>query len=198
MVPRKNNLMMPFYPLGSADLDVAPNVIGHGTGVCVSAYTHTEEGYDIEEMEAQWAQTYRLVNKIRHHRAECTRYETLGLEDAEVVAVAYGANARTVKTGVVEARRRGVRAGFVRPITLWPFLDELYASGPALRGLRAQLRRAARARGDARRRPTRPRCTSWARAPSSTRSPRWWPVSKACARTGAFPSCPTSGRRFDR
>jgi 2-oxoglutarate/2-oxoacid ferredoxin oxidoreductase subunit alpha len=128
VVPRKSNLMMPFFPLGTADLDVAPNVIGRGTGVCVSAYTHTEEGYDIEEMEAQWAQTYRLVNKIRHHRAECTRYETLGLEDAEVVAVAYGANARTVKTGVVEARRRGVRAGFVRPITLWPFLDELYAA----------------------------------------------------------------------
>jgi 2-oxoglutarate ferredoxin oxidoreductase subunit alpha len=128
VVPRRHNLMMPFYPVGSADIDVAPNVIGRGTGVCVSAYTHTEEGYDIEEMEAQWAQTYRLVNKIRHHRAECARYETLGLDDAEVVAVAYGANARTVKTGVVEARRRGVRAGFVRPVTLWPFLDELYAA----------------------------------------------------------------------
>jgi 2-oxoglutarate/2-oxoacid ferredoxin oxidoreductase subunit alpha len=127
VVPRRHNLMMPFYPVGSADLDVAPNVIGHGTGVCVSAYTHTEEGYDIEEMQAQWAQTYRLINKIRHHRAECTRYETLGLADADVVAVAYGANARTVKTAVVEARRRGVRAGFVRPITLWPFIDELYA-----------------------------------------------------------------------
>jgi 2-oxoglutarate ferredoxin oxidoreductase subunit alpha len=96
--------------------------------VCVSPYTHTEEGYDIEEMEAQWAQTYRLVNKIRHHRDELSRYETLGLEDAEVVAVAYGANARTVKTGVLEARRRGLRAGFIRPITLWPFLDELYAA----------------------------------------------------------------------
>jgi 2-oxoglutarate ferredoxin oxidoreductase subunit alpha len=126
VVPRKHNLMMPFYPVGSADLDVPPNVVGHGTGVCVSAYTHTEEGYDIEEMEAQWAQTYRLVNKIRHHRDQLTRYETLGLEDAEVIAVAYGADARTVKTGVLEARRRGVRAGFIRPITLWPFLDELF------------------------------------------------------------------------
>jgi 2-oxoglutarate/2-oxoacid ferredoxin oxidoreductase subunit alpha len=66
------------------------------------------------------------VNKIRHHRAECTRYETVGLDDAQVVAVAYGANARTVKTGVLEARRRGVRAGFIRPITLWPFIDELF------------------------------------------------------------------------
>ena len=32
VVPRKHNLMMPFYPLNSADLDVPPNVIGHGTG----------------------------------------------------------------------------------------------------------------------------------------------------------------------
>jgi 2-oxoglutarate/2-oxoacid ferredoxin oxidoreductase subunit alpha len=127
VVPRKNNLMMPFYPVGSAELDVPPNIIGLGTGVCVSAYTHTEEGYDIEEMEAQWAQTYRLINKIRHHRDQLTRYETVGVEDAEVIAVAYGANARTVKTGVLEARRRGVRAGFVRLITLWPFPDELFA-----------------------------------------------------------------------
>jgi 2-oxoglutarate ferredoxin oxidoreductase subunit alpha len=125
-VPRKHNLLMPFYPVGDAAIDVPPNVIGHGTGVCVSAYTHTEEGYDIEEMEAQWAQTYRLINKIRHHRDQLARYETFGLDDAQVVAVAYGANARTVKTGVLEARRRGVKAGFVRLITLWPFLDELF------------------------------------------------------------------------
>src|SRR5438552_6223649 len=101
VIPRKSNLMMPFYPVGSADLDVPPNLIGRGTGVCVSAYTNTEEGYDIEEMEAQWAQTYRLINKIRHHKDQLARYETLGLEDAEVVAVAYGANARTLKPGVL-------------------------------------------------------------------------------------------------
>lgn len=73
---------MPFYPLNSADIDIPPNVIGLGTGVCVSAYTHTEEGYDIEEMEAQWAQTYRLVNKIRHHEDQILRYEAVGLDDA--------------------------------------------------------------------------------------------------------------------
>jgi 2-oxoglutarate/2-oxoacid ferredoxin oxidoreductase subunit alpha len=127
VIPRRSNLMMPFFPVGSDALDVPPNVVGQGTGVCVSAYTHTEEGYDIEEMEAQWAQTYRLVNKIRHHREALTRYETVGVEDAEVIAVAYGANARTVKTAVLEARRRGLRAGMVRLITLWPFPDELFA-----------------------------------------------------------------------
>jgi 2-oxoglutarate ferredoxin oxidoreductase subunit alpha len=126
VVPRVHNRMMPFFPLGSDALDVPPNVVGLGTGVCVSAYTHTEEGYDIEEMEAQWAQTYRLVNKVRHHRDQLLRYEAVGLDDAEVIAVAYGAAARTVKTAVLEARRRGVRAGMIRLITLWPFPDELF------------------------------------------------------------------------
>jgi 2-oxoglutarate ferredoxin oxidoreductase subunit alpha len=127
VVPRRHNLDGPFYPVNSAAIDVPPNIVGRGTGVCVSAYTHTAEGYDIEEVEAQWAQTYRLINKIRHHRDQILRYEAVGLDDAEVIAVAFGAPARTVKTGVLEARRRGIRAGFLRLISLWPFPDELFA-----------------------------------------------------------------------
>jgi len=126
VVPRRHNLAMPFFPVGSDAIDVAPNIVGQGTGVCVSTYTHTKEGYDIEEMEAQWDQTQRLVNKIRHNYDEILRYEAIGLEDADVIAVAYGAAARTVKTAVLEARRAGVRAGFLRLITLWPFPDQLF------------------------------------------------------------------------
>ncbi|MDP6692468.1 MAG: 2-oxoglutarate ferredoxin oxidoreductase subunit alpha [Alphaproteobacteria bacterium] len=126
VVPRRHNLKMPFFPANNSDIDLPPNVIGEGTGVCVSPYTHTEEGYDIEEMEAQWAQTFRLINKIRHHKQELLRYEAIGLDDAEIIAVAYGATARTVKTAVEEARRQGVKAGFLRLISLWPFPDELF------------------------------------------------------------------------
>ncbi len=127
VVPRHHNLKLPFYPGASDAIDFPPNIVGFGTGVCVSAYTHTPEGYDIEEMEAQWEQTQRLVNKIRHHASEILRYEALGLDDAEVIAVAYGAPSRTVKTAVLEARRRGIRAGFLRLISLWPFPNELFA-----------------------------------------------------------------------
>lgn len=127
VVPRRHNTAMPFYPQGSDAIDVAPNVVGMGTGVCVSAYTHTPEGYDIEEMEAHWDQSIRLINKIRRHRGELLRYEAVGLDDADVIVVAYGAAARTAKTAVLEARRMGVRAGFLRLITLWPFPDELFS-----------------------------------------------------------------------
>jgi 2-oxoglutarate ferredoxin oxidoreductase subunit alpha len=126
VVPRRHNLEYPFFPQGSDAIDVPANIIGRGTNVCVSAYTHTPEGYDIEEMEAHWGQSIRLINKIRSHRDQLLRYEAVGLDDADVIAVAYGAPARTVKTAVLQARQRGIKAGFLRLITLWPFPDELF------------------------------------------------------------------------
>jgi 2-oxoglutarate ferredoxin oxidoreductase subunit alpha len=77
-------------------------------------------------MEAHWDQSIRLINKIRSHRDQLLRYEAVGLDHAEVIAVAYGAPARTVKTAVLQARARGIKAGFLRLITLWPFPDELF------------------------------------------------------------------------
>jgi 2-oxoglutarate ferredoxin oxidoreductase subunit alpha len=127
VIPRRHNLTMPFFAVGDSSIDIPPNIIGEGTGVCVSTYTHTPEGYDIEEMEAQWDQTLRLINKIRHHKDQILRYEAIGLDDADVIAVAYGATSRTVKTAVLQAREQGVKAGFLRLITLWPFPDELFA-----------------------------------------------------------------------
>jgi pyruvate/2-oxoacid:ferredoxin oxidoreductase alpha subunit len=50
-----------------------------------------------------------------------TRYQGYRLEDAELVLVAYGIVARIALSAVDAARARGIRAGLLRPITLWPF-----------------------------------------------------------------------------
>ena len=42
-------------------------------------------------------------------------------EDADVVLVAYGASSRVARSAVNKAREKGIKAGLVRPITLWPF-----------------------------------------------------------------------------
>ena len=42
-------------------------------------------------------------------------------EDAEVCVVAFGIAARVAKNAVVSARAEGIKAGLIRPITLWPF-----------------------------------------------------------------------------
>jgi 2-oxoglutarate ferredoxin oxidoreductase subunit alpha len=42
-------------------------------------------------------------------------------DDAEVVVISYGASARAARSAVVAAREKGIRAGMLRLITLWPF-----------------------------------------------------------------------------
>lgn len=69
------------------------------------------------------------LNRNVHERFE--RYEVVKAnetdaelyltEDAEIVVTAYGATARVVKSAVNKAREEGIKAGMVRPKTLWPF-----------------------------------------------------------------------------
>jgi 2-oxoglutarate ferredoxin oxidoreductase subunit alpha len=49
-------------------------------------------------------------------------------DDADVVVVAFGTPARYVRAAVRALRADGVRAGYVRPITLLPFPTELIAA----------------------------------------------------------------------
>jgi 2-oxoglutarate ferredoxin oxidoreductase subunit alpha len=42
-------------------------------------------------------------------------------DGAEILLVAYGASARIAKSAVSAARKEGIAAGLLRPITLWPF-----------------------------------------------------------------------------
>jgi len=42
-------------------------------------------------------------------------------DDADIVIVAYGATSRIVKSAVRTAREQGIKAGMIRPVTLFPF-----------------------------------------------------------------------------
>ncbi len=46
-------------------------------------------------------------------------------EDAEILVVSFGIMSRVARAAVEEARENGVRAGLFRPLTLWPFPDDL-------------------------------------------------------------------------
>ena len=43
------------------------------------------------------------------------------MEDAQYCVVAFGIASRVAKNAVVAARKEGIKAGLIRPITLWPF-----------------------------------------------------------------------------
>lgn len=48
-------------------------------------------------------------------------YEDYMTEDADIVLVAFGATSRITKAAIQMARNNGIKAGLIRPITLWPF-----------------------------------------------------------------------------
>jgi pyruvate/2-oxoacid:ferredoxin oxidoreductase alpha subunit len=62
----------------------------------------------------------KLEEKYRQMEIECS-WEEYSTEDAEILLVAYGITSRVAHASVEMARALGVRAGLLRPITLFPF-----------------------------------------------------------------------------
>lgn len=126
-IPRRIHPGPDFYPASDA-VDIPPVVLGHNTGAACSDWTPTESGRDTEEVEWQHKHAWRLIYKIRNHRELIDEAETWHLEDdPEVILVAYGTPSRVVQSAVKAAREKGLRVGGIRPISLWPFQDELFS-----------------------------------------------------------------------
>lgn len=73
---------------------------------------------DTVEMERH---NWKLARKYREIEQNEVRYELDMIDDAEIVAIAYGTTARIAKGAIKRVRKEGVPAGLIRPITLWPF-----------------------------------------------------------------------------
>ena len=71
-----------------------------------------------KELEEKNLSRYARYALVEQHE---TDYEAYLVDDAEICLVAYGIAARIAKNAVVAARAKGIRAGLIRPITLWPF-----------------------------------------------------------------------------
>ncbi len=70
----------------------------------------------------------RLQAKHEAMAAAEVRFDAEGVEDAEILVVAYGTMARFARYVVRELRAEGRRVGWFRPITLWPFPAEALAA----------------------------------------------------------------------
>ncbi len=65
--------------------------------------------------------TIRLYKKYEEIAKKETKVEEYRMDDAEYVFVAYGSVARICKAAIVELREQGIKAGLIRPITLYPY-----------------------------------------------------------------------------
>jgi len=63
----------------------------------------------------------RLQAKLKKIAANEVRWKEYSAEDADLLLVSFGTVGRICQTVVREARAKGMKAGLLRPITLWPF-----------------------------------------------------------------------------
>jgi len=105
------------------DEDLVPPMAhaGEGYKVHMTGLTHDERGYPALTPDVHDKLVNRLVDKIRLNAADIEMYEEFGTEDADTIVVSYGCTSRSARQAVNQARAEGLKCGFFRLITAWPF-----------------------------------------------------------------------------
>ena len=98
---------------------------GDGYRTHTTGLTHDETGFPTQEPEQVERTMMRLLTKLERHRDDIEQFETLQTEDAEILIVAFGIVGRAAARAVNDARASGLQAGLLRPITLWPFPEQM-------------------------------------------------------------------------
>ncbi|CAD7780969.1 MAG: 2-oxoglutarate oxidoreductase subunit KorA [Candidatus Methanoperedenaceae archaeon GB37] len=127
LISRKRPTIPPkdFLPF-KAGKDLVPEmpIAGEGYRVHVTGLTHDEKGYPAMNDKAHNKLVTRLVDKIRKNASEIIEIEEIYTEDAEVILVSFGISARICRYILDQARKRGLKVGLLRFITVWPFPEE--------------------------------------------------------------------------
>jgi len=96
--------------------------VGEGFNVAVTGSTHDETGSRFTAdpiVHRRLVET--LVGKIRNNVDKIVEYEAHSVEDCDVGVVSFGCTSRAVYESVELAKDKGIRVGFIRLKTVWPF-----------------------------------------------------------------------------
>lgn len=113
---------LPYKP----DKDLVPPmaIAGDGYKIMVTGLTHDERGYPVLDVETQEKLIRRINDKIRKNRDKIIILEEYMLDDAEIAILSFGSVSRAAKGAVNRAREKGIKAGLLRLVTIWPFPEE--------------------------------------------------------------------------
>lgn len=106
---------------GGEEVPPMPSV-GEGYNVTVTGSTHDDFGIRFTaDPKVHRRLISRLVKKIRNNAELLLDFEADNVADCEVGFVSFGCTSRAVYEAVEAAREKGIKAGFVRLKTIWPF-----------------------------------------------------------------------------
>ena len=97
---------------------------GEGQRYNVTGLIHGKDGFPTNSNAIAASQVKRLLSKINDNLSDILSWEEDLSDDADVCIVCYGGTARSVAGAVERLRSEGMKVGFFRPITIWPFPEE--------------------------------------------------------------------------
>ncbi|MCD4818165.1 MAG: 2-oxoacid:acceptor oxidoreductase subunit alpha [Candidatus Cloacimonetes bacterium] len=98
---------------------------GEGYRFHVTGLAHDELGFPTNKSEEVDEMMDRLDNKIKHHVDDLIQIESFMMDDATTAILAVGITSRAAKAAVLMARKLGKRVGLIRPLTIWPFPNDI-------------------------------------------------------------------------
>ena len=113
--------------------EMTPNLVspmaafGEGYRFHMTGLTHDQDGFPTAKIGEIKGKLDKLRNKIMRFTDELVQLDTEMTDDANICVFAYGTAARAARQAVHMAREKRIRAGLIRPITIWPFPDEQVA-----------------------------------------------------------------------
>lgn len=109
------------------DIDSKAYALGYkyGSGLVRERNLCSTIFLDVDQLEEHNWHLYQKYQFI-HDEFNTGKFQDLAVEahmceDAEIILVGYGIISRILKTVVEKCRKRGIRAGLLRPKSLWPF-----------------------------------------------------------------------------
>jgi 2-oxoglutarate ferredoxin oxidoreductase subunit alpha len=115
-----------YKPYENFPVDVPPLVpFGEGYRYHITGLHHDQQGYPTNRLDEIQPWLERIFRKIESSLSDILLYDEDGIEDAEVLVIAYGVTARSARYGIELARERGRKVGFLKLKTIWPFAEEV-------------------------------------------------------------------------
>ena len=123
MKERPDTLHLPYHVCEGEDVPRF-HLTGYDIRYNITGLAHGEDGFPTNDTDTAGKLVTRLMKKIENNVDDIVQVEEGYCEDAEVVVVCYGGTTRSAVPAVQELRKRGIKAGYFRPITVWPFPEK--------------------------------------------------------------------------
>ncbi|MDR2401081.1 MAG: 2-oxoacid:acceptor oxidoreductase subunit alpha [Deferribacteraceae bacterium] len=112
-----------YKPYDSSRLVPPMANFGEGYRYHITGLSHDDTGFPTNNGYIAEKAAKRLQKKIDDNYDDIVKVEEFFCSDAEVIVFSVGAAARSAKEAVLAARGRGIKAGLLKALTVWPFPD---------------------------------------------------------------------------